>query len=175
MSTAESSKPVYYISLYRHFVDDKRRVQIPAKWRSDSVREFNLVLWPNGSEKDACLLALPPAEWADLVQKLKTMSFSDPKAESLRRLIGTKSDWVSVDKAGRICLPEGMTKAVGIEAEAEVLLVGLVDLAGAWPCWVVMCRPRCMAMVNALPHFWHLNPALFLRGIFVLLFLSCGS
>jgi MraZ protein len=58
------------------------------------------------------------------------MSFADPKASALRRLLGSKSASVSLDKAGRICLPEGMAKAVGIEDEA--ILVGLVDRFEIW-------------------------------------------
>jgi len=80
--------------------------------------------------KEACLLALPPAEWDTLVQKLKGMPYADPQAQTLRRILGTKSDRVSIDKSGRICLPEAMSKAVGIESEA--VLVGLLDRFEIW-------------------------------------------
>lgn len=131
MSQSENTEPVYYSSFYRHGVDEKRRIQIPAKWRpKNSEIQFTLILWPRGSEQNACLLVLPPDEWALLVQKLKAMPFSDPKAEALRRLVGTKSDRVALDKVGRICMPEAMTRAVGIEKEA--VLIGLVDRFEIW-------------------------------------------
>ncbi len=122
--------PVIYNSIYRHGVDDKRRLQIPAKWRSDDGGQFTIILWPRGAVREACLLALPPAELMDLMQRLKSMPFADPNAESLRRLIGENSDQVIPDKAGRICLPESMAKAVGIEKEA--VLVGLMDRFQIW-------------------------------------------
>ena len=107
---------IFYSSLYRHGVDDKRRVQVPAKWRQNSGdAQFTLILWPRGAQKEACLLVLPPAEWVALVQKLKSMPLTDPKAEALRRLVGKKSDQVTLDKVGRICLPESMAKAAAIE------------------------------------------------------------
>jgi MraZ protein len=87
-------------------------------------------LWPKGATTEACLLVLPPAEWVALVQKLKAMPFADPKAEALRHLLGRKSDRVTLDKAGRICLPDGMAKGAGIEEEAT--LVGLVDRFEIW-------------------------------------------
>ena len=130
MSGSENNAPVYYNSLYRHGVDDKRRLQIPAKWRSASEEAFTVILWPNGARRDAYLLVLPPEPMQALIAKLKSMPYSDPTAESLRRLLGKKSDQVSVDKSGRICLPEMITKAAGIEKEA--VLVGSWDRFEIW-------------------------------------------
>jgi MraZ protein len=130
MQPEKSSEPIFYNSLYRHGVDDKRRVQIPAKWRSPEPDVLTLILWPKGTLAEACLLVLPPEEWNALVQKLKAMPFADAKAEALRRLLGKKSDRVTPDKAGRVCLPEAMASSAGIEKEA--LLVGLVDRFEIW-------------------------------------------
>jgi MraZ protein len=122
---------IHYHSQFRHGVDAKRRVQIPAKWRpSQPDVELTLILWPNGSQPDACLLVLPPSEMNALAEKIRAMSSADPKASALRRLIGSKSASVSLDKAGRICVPESMAKAVAIESEA--MLVGLVDRFEIW-------------------------------------------
>jgi MraZ protein len=130
MQPNDSIEPIYYSSCYRHGVDDKRRVQVPAKWRSPKPEVLTLILWPKRTMPEACLLVLPPAEWHSLVQKLKEMPFADPKAEALRGIVGKKSDRVTLDKGGRICLPEGMAKAADIGGEA--MLVGLVDRFEIW-------------------------------------------
>ncbi len=130
MQPETSNEPVYYSSVYRHGVDEKRRVQVPAKWRSEKPETLTLILWPKGAIADACLLVLPPGEWSALVQKLKAMPFFESKAEALRHLLGRRSDRVVPDKAGRICLPDAMAKSAGIETEA--LLVGLVDRFEIW-------------------------------------------
>ncbi len=130
MPSEQPKMPVYYNSLYRHGVDEKRRLQIPAKWRSPEAEVLTLLVWPKGTQTEACLLVLPPSEWEALVRKLKEMPYSDSKAQALRHAIGTKSDRVTLDRAGRICLPEWMAKAVEIEKEA--VLVGLVDLFQIW-------------------------------------------
>lgn len=131
MTASASNEVIYYNSLYRHGVDDKRRVQVPAKWRpQDASVQFTLILWPKGNMQNACLLVLPPEEWVALVQKLKALPFGDPQADVLRRIIGRQSDRVSLDKGGRICLPEAMAKAAGIESEA--VLLGLVDRFEIW-------------------------------------------
>jgi len=130
MPSNQPSEPIYYNSLYRHGVDEKRRVQIPAKWRPAEPEILTLVLWPKGAMPEACLLVLPPKEWEALVQKLKTMPFADSKAEALRRLLGKKSDRVTLDKGGRICLPESMARSAHIGKEA--VLVGLLDRFEIW-------------------------------------------
>ena|SRR2546426_51489 len=130
MPSEEHSEPVYYTSSYRHGVDEKRRVQIPAKWRPVRPEVLTLVLWPKGTMPEACLLVLPRPEWEALVQKLKVMPYADPNAEALRRLLGKKSDRVTLDKGGRICLPEALAKAAAIDKEA--MLVGLVDRFEIW-------------------------------------------
>ncbi len=130
MPAEEPSEPIYYNSSYRHGVDEKRRVQIPAKWRPARPEVLTLLLWPKGTMPEACLLVLPPQEWLALVQKLKAMPYADPNAEALRRLLGKKSDRVTLDKGGRICLPEAMAEAAAIDKEA--MLVGLVDRFEIW-------------------------------------------
>ena len=60
MELNETTEPKYYNSLYRHGVDEKRRVQIPAKWRpAKPGTELTLVLWPKAKE-GPCLRVLPP-------------------------------------------------------------------------------------------------------------------
>jgi len=111
-------------------VDDKRRLQIPAKWRlAQTEVTYTLILWKK-SNQHQCLLVLPPEQMKALAKKLSEMPFSDPNAEALRRLLGGKSDQVTVDKAGRICLPEGLANEAGIDKEA--ILVGMIDRFQIW-------------------------------------------
>ena len=122
---------VFYNSIYRHGVDEKRRLQIPAKWRpTEENFQFTVILWPGSSGKEPYLLVLPPEPLKTLVDKLKGMPYSDPKADSLRRLLGKNSDQVVMDKAGRICLPELMAAGAGIDREA--VLIGSWDRFEIW-------------------------------------------
>lgn len=130
MEAEKSSVPTYYNSLYKHGVDEKRRVQIPAKWRpaKDNV-EFTLIVWPK-SKEGPCLRVLPPEEMAKMMRDIQTMPNSDPNKVVLKRFIGSESVQVAVDKAGRICLPDAMASAAGIKDEA--ILVGLLDRFEIW-------------------------------------------
>jgi MraZ protein len=126
----ETNAPTYYNSLYRHGVDEKRRVQIPAKWRpADSGVELTLILWPK-SKEGPCLRVLPPKEMAELMRDIDAMPNGDPNKVVLKRFIGSESVQVALDKSGRICLPEEMARASGIVSDA--VLVGLLDRFEIW-------------------------------------------
>lgn len=130
MSTNAPTESIYYNSLYRHGVDEKRRVQVPAKWRpSGPETEFTLIVWPKAKE-GPCLRVLPPKEMAELMRDIDAMPNGDPNKVVLKRFIGSESIQVTVDKAGRITLPEEMAKAVAIKDDA--VLVGLLDRFEIW-------------------------------------------
>jgi MraZ protein len=130
MAEANNTRPRYN-SFFVNVVDEKRRIQIPSSWRRDGAElELMLVLWPHGTQKDACLLALPTATADELVGRITSMPFGSPDAEALRRSLGRKSFVVTSDRSGRITLPETMAKAVGIEKKA--VLVGMLDRFQMW-------------------------------------------
>ena len=130
MSAALTKEPTYYNSCFRHGVDEKRRVQIPAKWRPDDDGvELTMILWPKHNA-GPCLRVLPPAKMAKLVADIDALPNSDPNKSVLKRRIGSKSAQVALDKSGRICLPEDMARAAGIKEEA--MLVGLLDRFEIW-------------------------------------------
>ena len=102
--------PTYYNSCYRHGVDEKRRVQVPAKWRpSRPGTQLTLILWPKSTE-GPCLRVLPPEEMAELMASIDAMPNDDPNKTVLKRFIGSESVQATLDKAGRICLPDAMAR-----------------------------------------------------------------
>ena len=129
MSNSGSTAQIYN-SIYRHGVDEKRRIQIPSMWRpAESGVQLTLIVWPQRSE-GPCLRVLPPKEMAELMASLDAMSNDDGKKTILKRIIGAESTQVTLDKAGRICVPEEMARASGIDDEAT--LVGLLDRFEIW-------------------------------------------
>jgi len=130
MEPNETTEPTYYNSLYRHGVDEKRRIQIPAKWRPPKPgTELTLILWPKAKE-GPCLRVLPPQQMAKLMRDVDAMPNSDSNKVVLKRFIGSESVQVALDKSGRICLPEKMATDAGITGEA--VLVGLLDRFEIW-------------------------------------------
>jgi len=129
MDPEQTVETTYYNSAYKHGVDEKRRVQIPAKWRPSELVEFTMILWPK-SAHGMCLRVLPRPEMARLLREIEAMPNGDPNKLTLKRFIGSESIQVSVDKGGRICLPEEMANAADIKDQA--VLVGLLNQFEIW-------------------------------------------
>jgi len=129
MADEVPNAPIYN-SVYRHGVDEKRRIQIPSMWRvKDAKTQFTLIVWPQRSE-GPCLRVLPPKEMAELMASLDAMPNEDRNKTVLKRIIGAESTQVALDNAGRICVPEEMARAVDLKSEA--VLVGLLDRFEIW-------------------------------------------
>ena len=122
---------VLFVSRFDNKVDEKRRIQIPSSWRrgQNGVR-YLLLPAPKRAWRPACVVAMPPQRFMALVQELRQMRFSDDRADSLRRLLGTRSTEVETDSAGRICLPEDVARAVDIKD--RVVLAGMIDWFEIW-------------------------------------------
>lgn len=132
MTPNNSYEVIRYNGIFLHGVDEKRRVQVPARWRpSDPNVELTVIVWPK-HPAGVCLRVLPPKEMDELMAELDAMPSSDPEKPLLKRIIGSKSLQVTLDKAGRVTLPEEMAKAAGIEANGEAKMVGLLDRFEIW-------------------------------------------
>jgi len=130
MAIEANDAPTVYNSVYRHGVDEKRRIQIPARWRPiDPGIELTLVLWPKTKE-GPCIRVLPPAQMARMMQDLDAIANSDPGKGAMKRFIGSHSVQAPLDKAGRICVPEELATKAGITEQA--VLVGLLDRFEIW-------------------------------------------
>jgi MraZ protein len=132
VNTPNSNEVIRYNGVVLHGVDDKRRVQIPSRWRpSDPKVELTVIVWPKHTA-GICLRVLPPKEMDELMAEIDALPSSDPDKPLLKRIIGSRSVQVTLDNAGRITVPADMAKAAGIEAGGEAKLVGLLDRFEIW-------------------------------------------
>ena len=130
MASTKSAELFYYTSRDQHGVDEKRRVQIPAKWRPQrATAELTLILWPREGI-GFCVRVFPPGQLPKLKQAIDEIPKGDPQKAVLKRIIGAGLAQAGVDKAGRICLPEEMAREAGIKNEA--VFVGVFDGFEIW-------------------------------------------
>jgi MraZ protein len=121
-----------YNGLYRHKVDNKRRVPVPFRWRPaepDSATEFTLLVWPK-HQAGTCLRVLPPDQLAKLLAEIAALPNSDPNKSVLKRSIGTCSAQAKLDSVGRITIPDEMAEAA--EITTDVVLAGMLDRFEIW-------------------------------------------
>jgi MraZ protein len=128
--TGAPNKKIYFNSKYLHGIDEKRRLQIPSKWRPEAEGvEYTVIVWPK-HHAGTCLRVLPPEKLEKLIADIEAMPNSDPRKDVLRRVVGSNSEQVTIDKSGRICLPEAMAGAAGLKNEAQ--LIGMLEQFEIW-------------------------------------------
>src|SRR5688572_1047256 len=128
MPDADSKTP-YFHGEFHHGIDESRRVMIPAKWRPENADVvFRVLPWPVNVED--CLLVLPPERWDLMMEKLKVNRMQDKRVAALERVLGGTSAAITLDKVGRLCLPENLAKAAALEREA--VFVGRLDKFEIW-------------------------------------------
>ena len=161
MTDENTNKPVRFYSTSTQELDEKRRIQVPTKWRKigevpnivmrkgqpvaegtkEGVVQMEMVLTLIRASKEGspCITAIPLSVFERYTQKIDTFDLLDPVAEKLRRFIGTRSEQVTMDTQGRITIPSWMLERVGIEAKSgagtvsnKVVLVGEVDRFSIW-------------------------------------------
>jgi MraZ protein len=130
MDQQDLNARIYYNSAYLHEVDEKRRVQIPAKWRpAKEGTELTLFVWSKSNE-GPCLRVLPPEKMEQMMKEVNAMPNPVVDKGALKRRIGSQSIQVALDKAGRICIPEQLAQRADIKGQA--MLVGLLDMFEIW-------------------------------------------
>lgn len=119
---------------YNVSIDQKRRLQIPSKWRvpNGPDEELRLLNWIEPRSRMNCILVLPPGPCVAMARKIGAMPASDPKAEGLRRWFGGQSARVTPDKSGRITIPDNLASMAGLKSIGEAVLVGMVDRFQIW-------------------------------------------
>lgn len=112
---------------YRHRIDPKGRIPVPAAFRRGLADgRPGVVVTP----LDQCLAAYPPAEWARLEEQLRALpAFSKP-AKALTRLLTSRAVDCDLDVQGRILLPAALRAAAGLEREA--LVIGVLNRIELW-------------------------------------------
>jgi MraZ protein len=110
---------------YRHAVDDKGRLAVPARFRPQLDGGCVVARW-----LDTCLAIFPMAGWDALAAKVATLPITDPNARLLQRQLFAGAFETELDKQGRILVPAGLREFAGLEGEAMVL--GSRDHAEIW-------------------------------------------
>ena len=130
-TNAAPTAPVVYNGQFVHGLDDKRRLQIPSRWRPASGEmEWMAVLWPKGGIQGVYLNVLTRQSHARMMERLAANSMADEKALAMMRYFSRNSGELVMDKAGRVVLPENLAKAAGIDKEA--VLVGMWERFEIW-------------------------------------------
>ena len=127
----EDNKVVDLNSAYRHKVDAKGRMSLPASFRK--VLSTDLVVTRN--PKDECLYEFEPAAFNAWVagvfeDKFEKFDATNDLHVRLRRKLKSRAADVSIDASGRIMISAEQREAVGIDK--DVVVVGNTGYFEIW-------------------------------------------
>ncbi len=110
---------------YRHNMDIKGRIIIPAKFREELGPSLVLT-----RGLDGCLFGYPMNQWQVLQDKLKQLPLAKKDARSFVRFFYSAAVEVEIDKQGRINIPKTLLEYANIYKECHV--IGVSDRIEIW-------------------------------------------
>jgi MraZ protein len=114
----------------RHFLDEKSRLSIPAKyrrWLAEEDSEYTFIVTKGA---DPCLIAYPAVEWDTFVEKLRNLSQFKKKNRAFIRTWSRNSIRLKCDKQGRILMPQRLLDFANIKK--EVTIIGALNYLELW-------------------------------------------
>jgi MraZ protein len=110
---------------YRHSVDDKGRVAVPSKFRSQLADGAVVSRW-----LESCLAIHTRTGWDALAAKVAGLPLTDAGSRLFQRFIFAGAFEADLDRQGRVVVPAYLRTAIGLETEA--VIVGSRDHAEIW-------------------------------------------
>ena len=110
---------------YRHTVDDKGRLAIPARFRAQLEGGAVLSRWIDG-----CLAIHTKAGWRALEERVASVPVTDPAGRIFQRQIFGGALEADLDRQGRVLVPAYLRDEIGVSTEA--LVVGVRDHGEIW-------------------------------------------
>jgi len=114
---------------YCHAIDKKGRIIIPAKFREilKKLNRNNFVV-TRGLEKS--LFIFSHGEWELQAEKFKSLSLNEAAPRAFKRILFSSAYRCSLDKQGRINLPQTLIRYANIKR--EVVIVGVYNRIEIW-------------------------------------------
>ena len=119
------SGDLMFLGEYRHTIDNKGRLIIPARFRELLGEKFVIT-----KGLDNCLFVYPEAEWGRIAMKLQDLPFTREDARAFTRLFLAGACESEVDGQGRTLLPLNLRHFAGMSK--DVCLIGVGSRFEIW-------------------------------------------
>lgn len=107
------------IGEYEHSLDDKGRVIMPVKLRSDIGERFIIT-----KGLDGCLFVFSQLEWSNFEKKLKELPLTNKNARDFVRFFLSGAIECELDKQGRFLIANNLREYANITKEVVIIGVG---------------------------------------------------
>lgn len=105
-----------FIGEYLHSIDSKKRLSVPAKFRTELGQKAVLT-----KGIDTCLVLYPISEWERVAEKLQTLPLSQVDARGFARIILSGAVEVELDRLGRILIPDYLKNYARLQKNVAIL------------------------------------------------------
>ena len=117
------------IGEYIHTIDEKNRVSMPAKFRTELGKK--IIITPGLGQ---CLFIFTSKEWEKVSKKLSDsdadLSFLKADQRNFNRYMFGRAAEVEIDSIGRILIPDFLKERIGLRNSAAI--VGVKDRVEIW-------------------------------------------
>ncbi|HTC21826.1 MAG TPA: division/cell wall cluster transcriptional repressor MraZ [bacterium] len=115
--------------IFHNTVDDKGRLNIPARFREQikNDHETPLVLTLGF---DQCLFLYPMDAWKKIEEKLSSLDTLNAEVRQFQRTVLRATDEVEIDQQGRIVISPVLRKEAGLGK--SVVIVGMLHRVEIW-------------------------------------------
>ena len=113
---------------YNYSLDDKNRVNIPAKFRRALGPESRTFVVTRGF--DECLILYPSMEWKRVEEQLVRLSSLKVRDRGFIRSIVRHATYIQFDTQGRISIPDNLVKYSYINK--KVTIIGMINKIELW-------------------------------------------
>jgi MraZ protein len=110
---------------YRHTVDDKGRLAVPARFRTQLEGGAVVSRWIDG-----CLAIHSRSGWDALATRVADLPITDAAARLFQRQIFAGAAEAELDRQGRVLVPAYLREEAGLATDA--VIVGIRDHAEIW-------------------------------------------
>jgi MraZ protein len=114
-----------FIGEYKHIIDSKKRLALPAKFRKELGSTVVVTRW-----LDNCLVVYPNKEWQVMSDKLGKLPASQIEARGFARIMLAGAMAVDLDSLGRILIPEYLKEYAGLKK--NTVICGLFNRLEVW-------------------------------------------
>jgi len=114
---------------YKHAIDRKGRIIIPSRFRDALKESYTEKLYVTRG-LDSCLFLFTQEEWRAQENKFKSMSFTKAQHRKFNRLYFSGAVEITVDKQGRILIPNYLKQYANIKK--DVMLIGVSNRVEIW-------------------------------------------
>ncbi len=114
-----------FMGKYNHTIDPKGRLSIPSKYREVLGDEFVV-----SKGMDGCLYVYANDDWKVFEGKLASLPLMSEEARQFARFFLSGAQPVTVDKQGRILMPQDLREFAGLEK--DVVLAGMGGRIEIW-------------------------------------------